>query len=176
MRRGPKGTTTEHKKAAGTLRHDRKVVSLYAAPAGGVAGGDKPPEVPPPAQLTPEAARVWVAKVARFVKRGQDISGDLDTLAEYCELQAWIQQTRKLNAALEADVRRAMASGDEDTLKQALASHKMFHVPISMAAYNTLRLFAAEFLETPSSRKVTLAKESAKAKNPFLAGIHGVRT
>lgn len=163
MRRGPKGTPEGRKKAAGTARPDRGVVEAFPLQPG--MAFQRPVK---PGRLTHEASEIWDDKAARFERRGLSVAGCEDTLAEYCELQAEILRRRKNNIELEADFARAQTVEEK---KQAATLMELLYRPISVAMWNTLRLYAAEFYETPAAGKVAIGNPK-KAQNPFQAGMN----
>lgn len=140
MKRGPKGTSINKKKLAGTERPDRKVIELFSNtgpldPAAAYSEPDMPPG------MRKEAEKIWERKLKRYRERGQIVRGCEDALKQYCEI--------------EHDI--------------ALLRRKSKPVPIAMIREH--RTYAAEFYDTPASRKSPVVAPQSK-ENPFLKNMN----
>lgn len=94
-----------------------------------------------PPGLTKAVRDIWDRKVARYRERGQAVRGCEDALKQYCQLEA-----------------------DLDKLRKGKVS-----IPVSMIREH--RTYAAEFYDTPASRKIPAANPRT-AENPFLKNLN----
>ena len=78
-----------------------------------------------PEWLNEDAKEIWDAKVSKYIKRGQSVSGCEDALAQYC--------------ALESDL---------------IAKFYKKDITPPMAMVNSIRIWANEFFDTPASQLV----------------------
>lgn len=92
-------------------------------------------DCPAPADMTVPGKAVWAAKVERYRQRGQPVEGFEGALRQYCELEVVVS---------------AMFRGER---------------PLVMSAVAGLRLYAAEFFDTPASQN--LRPQRRPDGNPF---------
>lgn len=85
-----------------------------------------------PKWLTGLAAKLWKVKVARYVRRKQNLAGCEDALAQYCAIEADLIGLRKA--------------------KQ----------PVTIAMINAHRIYANEFFDTPASQWGKVEKPGGK--------------
>lgn len=184
MKRGPKGKSAAQKKAARTERPGRKVVQLFDEP---VMAAAPEASLEKPAHLTLEASEIWDRKIKRFAARNQSVAGCEDVLEEYCETQAEIRRRRLQNSVIDGAMRDGLSAFrgvlDEgvitdqekvDLVVQMMAALRDFmrsrqDIPVAMSS--ALRVFGAEFYDTPASRKVQ-AGGVIDEKNPFVANLN----
>jgi hypothetical protein len=91
MRPGLPPRSKEEAIAAGETRPSRHVVTLFADHA------ERPdPEViNPPPGMTPAGRKIWKEKVERYRQRGQKIQGFENSLRQFCELEATLNESWK---------------------------------------------------------------------------------